>query len=103
MQTSALRLLDFYQRRLSLHKGYPCAHRVHHGSDSRSEYGRQVIQAQGLFTGLALIAARIQECRIAYAALQTSGEPSPVDKKKGTPSTAQQGDTCANICTLPCL
>lgn len=103
MQGIALGLIDFYQRRLSPHKGYRCAHRVYHGSVSCSEYGRQVIQARGLFAGLTLIAGSIQECRSAYAALQTSGEPPPVEQKKGAPSVAGQGDTCANICTLPCL
>ncbi len=105
MQAIALGLIGFYQRRLSPHKGYRCAHRVYHGADSCSEYGRHAIQTRGLFTGLILLAGRIQECRSAYAALQTSGEPSPAEQKEGAhpPSSTKQGDTCANICTLPCL
>lgn len=101
---SAIGLIDFYQYRLSPYKGYACAHRVHYGEMSCSEFAKQAIAANGLLPALPAIRRRLIECREAYGAMQS--DQSRVDEEPRTdpsPSTLKQGDTCANICTLPCV
>ena len=101
MQAVAIGLIGFYQRRISPHKGYRCAHRAHHGDLSCSEYVKQTILAQGLTAACPEIRQRFADCRAAYVALQESQEqPAPKDD---APPAAKQGDTFANVCTLPCL
>ena len=60
-----------YQRHISPHKGYCCAHRVLYGGLSCSEYGRRTVLRYGVVRFLLLQARRFTRCAGAYAALQT--------------------------------
>lgn len=112
MQAVAVNLIEFYQRRLSPHKGYRCAHRAHHGGASCSEFAKQTILAQGLMAALPAMKVRLGECRAAYLALQnqvgppSSPEPTTApasgEYKDSHPAT-KKGDLCVNVCTMPCL
>jgi putative component of membrane protein insertase Oxa1/YidC/SpoIIIJ protein YidD len=99
-------LIGVYQRYISPHKGYRCAYRVHHGGQSCSEFARQAILADGVLEALPAFKQRLIECREAYAALRL--DPGPglaaqgASKDDSSPAT-KQGDTCVNMCTLPCL
>ena len=66
----AVSLISFYQRRLSPHKGFCCAHRVWHGSESCSQYAREAVAENGLFRALPLLKKRLKECGVAGKALQ---------------------------------
>ena len=61
----AVVMITGYQRYVSPHKGYACAHRVRHGGDSCSEYARKVFAAEGCLIGLAQLRARFRACRAA--------------------------------------
>ncbi|GAA4333392.1 hypothetical protein GCM10023165_08500 [Variovorax defluvii] len=101
---SAVSLIGVYQRWISPRKGYACAHRVHHGDVSCSEFAKQAIAAAGLFSALPSIRHRFIECREAYGAIQYgSSKDGPEGSKDRAPSSPTQGDTCVNICTLPCM
>jgi putative component of membrane protein insertase Oxa1/YidC/SpoIIIJ protein YidD len=113
MQAVAVDLIEFYQRRLSPHKGYRCAHRAHHGGMSCSEFAKQTILVQGLMAALPAMKRRFSECRATYLALQSQeagplSSPAPTEAPAGGeykdshPAT-KQGDLCANVCTMPCL
>jgi len=62
--------ITFYQRYLSPHKGFACAHRVLHRGESCSQYVKQVVMAQRWGAGLPLIRDRFQACKAAKLELQ---------------------------------
>lgn len=60
------RLADFairvYQRWISPHKGFACAHRVLHRGDSCSEFARRHILERGLWSAVSGIRNQFHEC-----------------------------------------
>jgi putative component of membrane protein insertase Oxa1/YidC/SpoIIIJ protein YidD len=59
-----------YQRYVSPHKGYCCAHRALHGGPSCSEYFRQAVRRHGSLRAVPLLKQRFAECRNASRQLQ---------------------------------
>jgi putative component of membrane protein insertase Oxa1/YidC/SpoIIIJ protein YidD len=68
-------LVDFavrdYQRYISPHKGFSCAHCKLHGGSSCSGYFRESVATEGLTKSLQLFPNRLAECREAYLILQS--------------------------------
>ncbi|NJN76851.1 MAG: membrane protein insertion efficiency factor YidD [Synechococcaceae cyanobacterium RL_1_2] len=60
---STLWLVKFYQRQISPHKGFSCAHRRLYGGLSCSEYFRRSLQTQGLSDALPLFKHRLLDCK----------------------------------------
>ncbi|HIQ07804.1 MAG TPA: membrane protein insertion efficiency factor YidD, partial [Thiotrichaceae bacterium] len=50
--------ISLYQRNISPHKGFTCAHRGLHGGDSCSEYARKKLLEKGTFNCLKAIKQR---------------------------------------------
>ena len=106
----AIRTIGVYQHYISPYKGYRCAHRAHLGGTSCSEFAKEAMRIRcSVFAALPLIKKRLIDCRKAHmefqrAQLQLMQEQSKgeTSKDKLSPVT-KQGDTCVNICTLPCL
>jgi putative component of membrane protein insertase Oxa1/YidC/SpoIIIJ protein YidD len=65
-----------YQKFISPHKGFSCAHRVLYGCESCSQYFKQVIAEEGILTAIANAKGRFQECRAANEILKKRGEES---------------------------
>lgn len=63
-------LISFYQKRISPHKGFCCAHRVLHKGDSCSEYTKKQILEKGLFVSFKTIKQRFNDCRSAANTIQ---------------------------------
>ncbi|HRD66974.1 MAG TPA: membrane protein insertion efficiency factor YidD [Candidatus Competibacter sp.] len=61
----ALAAISCYQRHLSPHKGFRCAHGVLHGGPSCSESARQAIAAVGFWRALPIVRAQLRACRAA--------------------------------------
>lgn len=59
-----------YQRYLSPHKGFCCAHRVLHGGESCSAYGKRTLFEEGLRAGLPLLRQRLRDCKTAHQTLR---------------------------------
>ena len=55
--------ISCYQKRLSPHKGFSCAHRGLHKGDSCSEFTKKSILEKGIFASLKEIKQRFNECR----------------------------------------
>ena len=70
----ALQGIRFYQRRLSPHKGFRCAHAALHGGESCSAAVARIIREDGLRAGRPRVAARFAACRAAHGALR-AGSP----------------------------
>ncbi len=54
--------ISIYQRYLSPKKGFSCAYRLHHHSESCSNYVKQLFVEQDLKTAIFLSEQRFQEC-----------------------------------------
>jgi len=66
--------IRLYQRRLSPHKGFCCAHATLHGGESCSAAVARIVREDGLRGGRARIAARFGERRRAHNVLH-AGSP----------------------------
>lgn len=66
----AVQSIKAYQKFISPHKGWNCAHALVHGGPSCSNYGLVVIKEHGVLRGLTLLKARFRECSQATALLK---------------------------------
>ena len=64
-------LVRFYQRFLSPHKGFCCAHRVLHGGQSCSVAVKSILLEQGAWMSWKEIWQRFRECQVAARTLRT--------------------------------
>jgi putative component of membrane protein insertase Oxa1/YidC/SpoIIIJ protein YidD len=69
-RSTAAMLIGGYQKYLSPHKGFSCAHRVWHRGESCSQYTKRTIVEQGLLEAIPLVRERFQECKVANERLQ---------------------------------
>jgi putative component of membrane protein insertase Oxa1/YidC/SpoIIIJ protein YidD len=67
----AVTVIRGYQKFISPHKGFSCAHRVLYGCDSCSQYFKRVIAEEGILTAIANAKGRFQECREANEILKS--------------------------------
>ncbi len=89
MKSIALAAIRAYQRWISPHKGFQCAHRLHGGGSSCSTVGFRLIRRHGLWDGWPLLRERLRRC--GDVARQVHARP----------ASAQRGD-CDLPCDLPC-
>jgi len=66
--------INLYQRYLSPHKGYCCAHRVYTGEDSCSQYAKVAIAEHGLFSAFPLIREQFDRCSFASEKIKEQKE-----------------------------
>jgi len=66
----AVAAINGYQRHLSPRKGFRCAYRVLHGTESCSQYAKRVIGERGLWAGFFAVRLRFAECHAAAAVLR---------------------------------
>ncbi|MFO1250516.1 membrane protein insertion efficiency factor YidD [Inhella sp.] len=71
-RTLALALIRAYQRWISPHKGFVCAHRAQLGGPSCSQAGARLIQRRGLRRGLPLLRERLLRCGAVHRAAQAA-------------------------------
>ncbi len=69
-RTVAVTAIAGYQRFISPHKGFSCAHRVLYGCESCSQYFKRVIAEDGILVAIANAKGRFQECREANEVLK---------------------------------
>jgi len=67
---TAVAAISGYQKFISPHKGFSCAHRVLYGSDSCSQYFKRVIAEEGIGVAIANAKGRFQECHDANEILK---------------------------------
>lgn len=95
--------ISFYQRFISPHKGYRCAHAVLHQGTSCSHAVKLMIAEQGVWQSWASIQQRFAECRAAALVLRRRYED---EEHEGSCSQRRKNrrrrDTCLDNCDLPC-
>lgn len=87
----AIRLINAYQRYLSPHKGFCCAHRVAMGGPSCSEFAKLGIADKGFWPALADIRQRLRDCKKAALMLNQAAKDRETGKKKDSLK-----DTCVD-------
>lgn len=104
-----------YQKYLSPHKGFACAHRVLYGSDSCSQYTKRIIAKEGLKIALRKSRLRFQSCKQANLILRSQAEETEESQqeKKQQPTipksscqdsfVADLGTACAQISCEGCV
>jgi putative component of membrane protein insertase Oxa1/YidC/SpoIIIJ protein YidD len=64
--------IDVYQKFISPHKGFSCAHRLLYGKESCSSFFNRIIIEQGVLAALKISSSRFQACREANLMLRNS-------------------------------
>lgn len=62
MRGMAVSGIEGYQRYVSPYKGFSCAHRVHAGGASCSQFAKQVFARFGMTLGFVLMVRRFRKC-----------------------------------------
>lgn len=75
--------IGLYQRWLSPHKGFRCAHAAAFGGPSCSQAVLETVQTRGLRRGWPLVVARFSACRSAYDQLHLAGPSSRTGVRQG--------------------
>lgn len=70
---TAATFISIYQKQISPRKGFSCAYRVLHCSESCSQYTKRVISELGIGQALPLIRQRFQACKAANQTLKAQG------------------------------
>jgi uncharacterized protein len=91
MKFLALSAIKFYQRFISPHKGFCCAHRAHTGRASCSALGYRALQRFGVLGGLSVLRKRLMKCGVAHR--RNSGQRIVLNRQAGF---------CDLSCDLPC-
>ena len=83
-----------YQRFISPHKGFCCAHRHHHGGESCSAYALRVLGEHGVGHALVRILRRLDACEMAFARLKAddSGKQKKEEEDQERARKANRGD-----------
>lgn len=102
--------IEFYQKNISPHKGFRCAHAALYQENSCSAAIKEIIEVNGLIGGYRLIRQRLNDCKQAYAQLRYE-EGNASNKKDDDkwhvdccdPATACEVSTCLpkNSCDFP--
>ena len=69
---AALAMIGLYQRFISPHKGFRCAHAVQTGRRGCSALGARAIRRLGLWNGLGVLGCRLDACALSHEELQTA-------------------------------
>jgi putative component of membrane protein insertase Oxa1/YidC/SpoIIIJ protein YidD len=97
LQHLALFFVASYQRHISPHKGFNCAHRTLTGELSCSEYFRQTLQQNGLSQALTELPPRLVTCkqssRILYRQRYLAISPDPEASQPNTPDLEKKPNT----------
>lgn len=62
LNTVIVALISFYQKYLSVLKGFSCAYRILHGSESCSSYIRRMFLEQDMMAAISMSQVRFKEC-----------------------------------------
>ncbi len=79
LRRTSVSWIDWYQRVLSPRKGFACAHRVRHGSQSCSQFARIAFEQHSWWRGLWSLAHRLRQCGEAARAIRAEAALSQTD------------------------
>ena len=83
-----------YQKYLSPHKGFFCAHRLLYGGESCSQYIKRIVAQQGLAEAIGLSKQRFQACKEANRILRANSESSYSESQDEAKKTRKNQNNC---------
>jgi len=86
---AALAAIGLYQRFVSPHKGFRCAHAVQTGRRGCSALGARAIRRHGLWGGLGVLGCRLDACALSHEEWRAA---------RGTPRLHRQSGLCDFDC-----
>jgi putative component of membrane protein insertase Oxa1/YidC/SpoIIIJ protein YidD len=92
-------IIEFYQNRISPHKGFCCAYRIYHKGESCSQRAINIISTAGFFRSIPLIQAQFKSCAEAYRHLQLADDD---DEKTEQCPLANKDSAACCASVLPC-
>ena len=92
--------ITLYQKHISPHKGYCCAHRAYTGEDSCSQYAKVAIAENGLFSAFPLIKEQFDKCSLAAEKMRKEREKKK--KEKQDDATECLGDAACELIDPSC-
>ena len=98
----AIWLIACYQKYLSPHKGWSCAYRVLSGEVSCSQYAKNVIEEEGVFTAIPIVLARFKACRHAHLKLSARNDSRNRAKRRDSYADGVKKDAAAEACCAGC-
>jgi putative component of membrane protein insertase Oxa1/YidC/SpoIIIJ protein YidD len=96
----AVLAINGYQKFISPHKGFCCAHRLVNGGRSCSEHIKQLIIKRGLFASIDEIRQRLSDCKSAERYLN---EKKKQGQGKGADSSSTSDKACAAAEVISCV
>ncbi|WP_080765280.1 membrane protein insertion efficiency factor YidD [Vibrio owensii] len=101
MSKLVLALIRFYQRYLSPHKGFRCAHAVYYGTDSCSAAISKMIQRKGVFSSYSGVQNQFERCRHAHQRLQNGDSSRNRKRRKNNDSSCVTDMGCNSLDCVP--
>ncbi len=101
LRAIAIASINGYQKYLSPHKGFSCAHRVLHGGESCSQYVKSAVAKGGLSAAIALSQQRFAACKQAHQILRSQMGATAQRKKKPKPAPSYPVSDCGNTELAP--
>lgn len=95
LRAIAIASITGYQKHLSPHKGFSCAHRILYGGDSCSQYIKTAVAQRGLSGAIALSQHRFAACKQAHHILRSQVGATGQPRKKPKPSSPNRVQDCA--------
>lgn len=103
----AIASIKLYQRYISPHKGFACAHRVLYGGESCSGYVKRAIAQKGLLEALSSAGERFDACKAASLILRSQQSESEKKNRQNAPTSCQcssaASEACAQISCESCI
>ena len=103
-RTIAINCIEGYQRYISPHKGFCCAHRALHNGASCSEWAKLAIRKVGVLNALPIMFRRFKACTAAYKEIlylsETAEKEEDENQLNNNPFSDKLG--CCLDC-MPCL
>jgi putative component of membrane protein insertase Oxa1/YidC/SpoIIIJ protein YidD len=107
---AALLAIEGYQRYVSPHKGFHCAHGKLHGGLTCSAFGKKAIAENGLMAGAILLRGRFRQCHQAAVTLSAqrcdpgprAGDCGESAGERGERETKEYKEYCCGSCQGCC-
>ncbi|MFW6296739.1 MAG: membrane protein insertion efficiency factor YidD [Halothece sp.] len=105
LNSLAVLAIQGYQKYISPHKGFCCAHRKLYGGNSCSQYVKNMIIQEGIWNAIPLSRQRFKDCRSANNILKSQRDSSRFGKNKKQKRKHRQQDSSSQCdmvyCDLP--
>ncbi|WP_367278189.1 membrane protein insertion efficiency factor YidD [uncultured Photobacterium sp.] len=101
MRFIVISLICFYQKYISPHKGFRCAHAYLHCGDSCSEAIKKIIEKHGVYNGYQLAKLRLNECKQAYIQVSTKNDNRKRKKRSRCDSCFDPASACDVVDCIP--